>query len=415
MGEKEKERKREPMNIELLSPAGSYQGLQAVIRAGADAVYIGGSRFGARAYADNPDVEELKEAIDFTHIHGKKIYLAVNTLLKNQELYGQLYDFMAPFYEQGADGVIVQDFGVLSFLKKEFPGLPLHASTQMTVTGPKGAGILKEAGVSRIVPARELSLKEIKAIHEETGMEIECFVHGALCYCYSGMCLFSSMLGGRSGNRGRCAQPCRLPYQAFCEGKLLNDEQSRYLLSPKDMCTVEILPEILKAGVYSLKIEGRMKRPEYAAGVTAVYRKYLDLYRQNPENYQVEEEDRKRLLDLYQRDGFNQGYYHSHNGRDMMAVVNYKEQNRKKKNSENRNEELFTELKKKYLDTKTQEKIYGNLILFAGSPAILDLDFQDIHVQAQGAVVEEAIKQPLSSERVRRQMERTGDTPFPDR
>lgn len=167
MGEKEKERKREPMNIELLSPAGSYQGLQAVIRAGADAVYIGGSRFGARAYADNPDVEELKEAIDFTHIHGKKIYLAVNTLLKNQELYGQLYDFMAPFYEQGADGVIVQDFGVLSFLKKEFPGLPLHASTQMTVTGPKGAGILKEAGVSRIVPARELSLKEIKAIHEE--------------------------------------------------------------------------------------------------------------------------------------------------------------------------------------------------------------------------------------------------------
>lgn len=412
MGEKEKERKREPMNIELLSPAGSYQGLQAVIRAGADAVYIGGSRFGARAYADNPDVEELKEAIDFTHIHGKKIYLAVNTLLKNQELYGQLYDFMAPFYEQGADGVIVQDFGVLSFLKKEFPGLPLHASTQMTVTGPKGAGILKEAGVSRIVPARELSLKEIKAIHEETGMEIECFVHGALCYCYSGMCLFSSMLGGRSGNRGRCAQPCRLPYQAFCEGKLLNDEQSRYLLSPKDMCTVEILPEILKAGVYSLKIEGRMKRPEYAAGVTAVYRKYLDLYQQNPENYQVEEEDRKRLLDLYQRDGFNQGYYHSHNGRDMMAVVNYKEQNRKKKNSENRNEELFTELKKKYLDTKTQEKIYGNLILFAGSPAILDLDFQDIHVQAQGAVVEEAIKQPLSSERVRRQMERTGDTPF---
>ena len=155
-----------------------------------------------------------------------------------------------------------------------------------------------------------------------------------------------------------------------------------------------------------------MKRPEYAAGVTAVYRKYLDLYRQNPENYQVEEEDMKRLLDLYQMDGFNQGYYHSHNGRDMMAVVNYKEQNRKKKNSENRNEELFTELKKKYLDTKTQEKIYGNLILYAGSPAILDLDFQDVHVQVQGSLVEEALKQPLSIDRVRRQMEKTGETPF---
>lgn len=400
------------MKSELLAPAGSYQGLQAVIRAGADAVYIGGSLFGARAYADNPDREEMKEAIDFTHIHGKKIYLTVNTLLKNRELYGQLYDFLAPFYEQGADGVIVQDLGVLAFLKKEFPGLPVHASTQMTVTGPKGAALLGKAGVSRIVPARELSLEEIRRIHEETGMEIECFVHGALCYCYSGMCLFSSMLGGRSGNRGRCAQPCRLPYQAFEGGKALNDENSRYLLSPKDMCTVEILPEILKAGVYSLKIEGRMKRPEYAAGVTSIYRKYLDLYEKDPEHYQVSDEDRQILLDLYQRDGFNQGYYHSYNGRNMMAVVNYKEQGRKKKTSENRNEELFTELKKKYLDTKTQEKIYGNLILYTDSPAILDLDFQDIHVQVQGCLVEEALKQPLSAERVRRQMEKTGETPF---
>ena len=400
------------MKSELLAPAGSYQGLQAVIRAGADAVYIGGSLFGARAYADNPDRDEMKEAIDFTHIHGKKIYLTVNTLLKNRELYGQLYDFLAPFYEQGADGVIVQDLGVLAFLKKEFPGLPIHASTQMTVTGPKGAALLGKAGVSRIVPARELSLGEIRRIHEETGIEIECFVHGALCYCYSGMCLFSSMLGGRSGNRGRCAQPCRLPYQAFEGGKALNDDNSRYLLSPKDMCTVEILPEILKAGVYSLKIEGRMKRPEYAAGVTSVYRKYLDLYEKDPEHYQVSEEDRQILQDLYQRDGFNQGYYHSHNGRNMMAVVNYKEQGRKKKTSENRNEELFTELKKKYLDTKTQEKIYGNLILYTGSPAILDLEFKDVHVQIQGSLVEEAQKQPLSAERIRRQMEKTGETPF---
>lgn len=400
------------MKSELLAPAGSYQGLQAVIKAGADAVYIGGSLFGARAYAHNPDKEEMKEAIDFTHIHGKKIYLTVNTLLKNRELYGQLYDFLAPFYMQGADGVIVQDFGVLSFLKKEFPELPVHASTQMTVTGSKGALLLKEAGVSRIVPARELSLKEIRAIHQNTGMEIECFVHGALCYCYSGMCLFSSMLGGRSGNRGRCAQPCRLPYYAFEGRKALNDNESRYLLSPKDMCTIEILPEILNAGVYSLKIEGRMKRPEYAAGVTAVYRKYLDLYEKDPDHYQVSEEDRQILLDLYQRDGFNQGYFHNRNGRNMMAVVNLKEQERKNKYSENRNEKLFAALKEKYLDTKIQEKIYGNLILYAGSPAILDLDFKDTHVQIQGSLVEAAVKQPLSAERVGRQMKKTGETPF---
>ena len=397
---------------ELLAPAGSYEGLQAVIRAGADAVYIGGNMFGARAYADNPDTEKLKKAIDFTHICGKKIYLAVNTLLKNQELYGQLYDFMAPFYEQGADGVIVQDFGVLSFLKKEFPGLPIHASTQMTVTGPEGAKLLQQAGVSRIVPARELSLEEIRKIRQETGMEIECFVHGALCYCYSGMCLFSSVLGGRSGNRGRCAQPCRLPYDVICQGEILNNKDSRYVLSPKDMCTIDILPEILEAGVYSLKIEGRMKRPEYAAGVTSIYRKYLDLLGKKPLEYKVSEKDRKTLLDLYQRDGFNQGYYHQHNGRDMMAVVNYKEQKKDKKSSGGRNEKLFEELKRHYLDTKTQEKIYGNLILFAESPVILDLDFRDVHVQMQGEVAETASKQPLSAERLEKQMRKTGDTPF---
>ena len=397
---------------ELLAPAGSYEGLQAVIRAGADAVYIGGNMFGARAYADNPDTEKLKKAIDFTHIHGKKIYLAVNTLLKNQELYGQLYDFMAPFYEQGADGVIVQDFGVLSFLKKEFPEIPIHASTQMTVTGPEGARLLQQAGVSRVVPARELSLEEIKTIHQETGMEIECFVHGALCYCYSGMCLFSSMLGGRSGNRGRCAQPCRLPYEVHSQGKILNNRDSQYVLSPKDMCTIDILPEILEAGVYSLKIEGRMKRPEYAAGVTSIYRKYLDLLEKNPREYKVSETDRKILLDLYQRDGFNQGYYHQHNGRDMMAVVNYKEQKKGKKNPVSRNEKLFEELKRHYLDTKTQEKIYGNLILFAESPAILDLGFRDTHVHIQGETAEAASKQPLSAERLEKQMRKTGDTPF---
>lgn len=400
------------MKAELLAPAGSYEGLQAVVKAGADAVYIGGSMFGARAYANNPQQDEMLEAIDYAHIHGKQIYLTVNTLLKNKELYGQLYDYLAPYYQQGIDAVIVQDLGVLSFLKKEFPNLSIHASTQMAVTGARGAKLLKEAGVSRIVTARELSLKEIYEIYQKTGMEIESFVHGALCYCYSGMCLFSSMLGGRSGNRGRCAQPCRLPYTAYKDKQQISREDQSYLLSPKDMCTIDILPEILQAGVYSLKIEGRMKRPEYAAGVTSIYRKYLDLYEKNPKNYGVTAEDKQMLLDLYQRDGFNQGYYHSHNGKEMIAVVNQKEQNKKQKIAGKRNEVLFEQLKKEYLDTKKQEKINGNFILFANSPAILDLDFQDIHIQVMGETVEEAVKQPLSADRVEKQMRKTGQTPF---
>ena len=400
------------MKAELLAPAGSYEGLQAVVKAGADAVYIGGSMFGARAYANNPQQDEMLEAIDYAHIHGKQIYLTVNTLLKNKELYGQLYDYLAPYYQQGIDAVIVQDLGVLSFLKKEFPNLSIHASTQMAVTGARGAELLKEAGVSRIVTARELSLKEIYEIYQKTGMEIESFVHGALCYCYSGMCLFSSMLGGRSGNRGRCAQPCRLPYTAYKDKQQISREDQSYLLSPKDMCTIDILPEILQAGVYSLKIEGRMKRPEYAAGVTSIYRKYLDLYEKNPKNYEVTAEDKQMLLDLYQRDGFNQGYYYSHNGKEMIAVVNQKEQNKKQKITGKRNEVLFEQLKKEYLDTKKQEKINGNFILFANSPAILDLDFQDIHVQVMGETVEEAVKQPLSADRVEKQMRKTGQTPF---
>lgn len=400
------------MRTELLAPAGSYEGLQAVVKAGADAVYIGGRMFGARAYAKNPEKDEMLEAIDYAHLHGKKIYLTVNTLLKNQELFGELYDFLAPYYAQGLDAVIVQDFGVLSFIKKEFPGLPIHASTQMAVTGPHGAGLIQEAGASRIVTARELSLKEIRDIYERTGAEIESFVHGALCYCYSGMCLFSSMLGGRSGNRGRCAQPCRLPYTAYQQGKQINGKNQSYLLSPKDMCTIEILPELLQAGVYSLKIEGRMKRPEYAAGVTAIYRKYLDLYERHPESYQIEAEDMQELLDLYQRDGFNKGYYQVHNGKEMMAVRNQKELNKKQNIQGKRNEVLFERLKKQYLDAKLQEKITGTLVLCADAPAVLDLDFQDTHVQVMGDMVEPAQRQPLTQDRVKKQMEKTGQTPF---
>ena len=259
--------------IEILSPAGSYESMKAAIAAGADAVYIGGSRFGARAYADNLTEEQLLEAIDYVHLHGRKIYLTVNTLLKEKELRESFYEYLRPYYERGLDAVIVQDIGVLQFVKEHFPDLPIHASTQMTITNALGARFLEEQGVERVVTARELQLEEIKNIREKTDVEIESFVHGALCYCYSGQCLYSSMLGGRSGNRGQCAQPCRLPY------KVNGSKESSYVLSLKDICTLEYIPELVEAGIDSFKIEGRMKKPEYVALVTAMYRKYSVLYR----------------------------------------------------------------------------------------------------------------------------------------
>lgn len=296
--------------FELLAPAGSYESLVAAIKAGADAVYIGGQKFGARAYADNLEVDKMIEAIDYVHLHGKKLYMTVNTLLKPEEM-DELYEYLLPYYEAGLDAVIVQDFGVLSFIKKHFPDLDIHASTQMNVVGSSAAMLLKKLGVKRVVTARELSLDEITEIRERTGLEIESFVHGALCYCYSGQCLMSSILGGRSGNRGRCAQPCRLPYE-------LRGRQA-YYLSPKDMAALSILPKLMDAGIYSFKIEGRMKRAEYVAAVTSIYRKYIDLYEAG-EEYKVSKEDERTLLELYNRGGFHSGYYEQKNGKNMMAV-----------------------------------------------------------------------------------------------
>ena len=199
--------------IELLSPAGSYEGFEAAIGAGADAVYVGGPDFGARAYAQNFTQEELIRAIRTAHIHGRKLYLTVNTLLKNREIREKLFDSLKPLYEAGLDAVIVQDLGVFQFIRRNFPDMHIHASTQMAVTGPEGMKFLEEQGAARVVAARELSLEELAAMHKKSSIEIEAFVHGALCYSLSGQCLMSSILGGRSGNRGRCAQPCRLPYQ----------------------------------------------------------------------------------------------------------------------------------------------------------------------------------------------------------
>lgn len=395
---------------ELLAPAGSYETMVAAIFAGADAVYLGGSLFGARAYANNLDTEALKSAIDFVHLHGRKLYLTVNTLIKEQEMQQKMYSYLEPFYRQGLDAVIVQDIGVFSFIKKNFPALPIHASTQMTLNGPYGAKLLKEMGAVRIVTARELSLKEIQKIRNTEGLEaleIESFVHGALCYCYSGQCLFSSIAGGRSGNRGRCAQPCRLPYQVSENGKRCNRKEESYLLSPKDLCSIELLPDILEAGVSSLKIEGRMKKPEYTAGVVSVYRKYLDYYMEHGRTgFAVSDEDKNILNDLYNRGGFTKGYYIEKNGRDMMFFEGKEAENGRKK------EVLFEEVRRNFLRKEPKEAISGRIFVRCGEKVQLTITFREQSITILGGKVAFAQKQPITSERIQKQIEKTGGTPF---
>ena len=315
--------------IEILAPAGSYEGMKAAMNAGCDAVYIGGHSFGARAYANNLDNEMLLQAIDEAHRRDKKLYLTVNTLIKEKERLEELYQFLEQFYIQGLDAVIVQDVGVMHFIHHHFPDLPIHASTQTTLMMAQGANLLKEIGVTRMVTARELSLPEIKNIRDNTDLEIETFVHGALCYCYSGQCFMSSMIGGRSGNRGRCAQPCRMPYQFHHEDKQKAVGKEKYLLSPKDICAVPLIPDMIDAGIDSFKIEGRMKRPEYAAAVSHIYRKYVDLYfsmgREQFKCYTSEKnkdyvQDMMNLQDIYSRGEFSEGYFNHHHGKHMMSM-----------------------------------------------------------------------------------------------
>ena len=382
--------------IELLSPAGSYEGFEAAIGAGADAVYVGGPDFGARAYAQNFTQEELIRAIRTAHIHGRKLYLTVNTLLKNREIREKLFDSLKPLYEAGLDAVIVQDLGVFQFIRRNFPEMHIHASTQMAITGPKGMKFLEEQGATRVVAARELSLKELAAMHRESSIEIEAFIHGALCYSFSGQCLMSSILGGRSGNRGRCAQPCRLPYQVRKgEDRRFSGQKDLCPLSLKDICTLDILPQIIDAGVISLKIEGRMKQPGYTAGVTGMYRKYLDILLKNRENYQVTEEDRKYILDIFNRGGSCTGYYKQHNGPSMMAFSN-----------EKKTGGVSGEFK------KCREKLTGILMLYPGSPAILQISCGDKQVVVSEGEVQFAKEHPMSEERIRKQMEKLGNTEF---
>lgn len=471
--------------VEILAPAGSMECLKAAIAAGADAVYTGGTLFGARAYAHNLTEEELLEAIDYVHLHGKRLYLTVNTLIKDREMEKQMYDYLLPYYRQGLDAVIVQDIGLFRFIRKHFPDLPIHASTQMTLTGVDGAKFLEKEGAQRIVTSRELSMAEVKKIADETELEIESFVHGALCYCYSGQCLFSSFIGGRSGNRGQCAQPCRLLYQTP-EAK-----KPQYLLSLKDICTLELIPEMIESGIYSFKIEGRMKKPEYAAAVAFQYRKYADLYLKYYEEcpagedpaayamkrYRVREEDRQMLLDLYNRGGFHTGYYHTQNGREMVSLNrpnhagvpavkvlakkgrnvtakaltdlypqdiielpmrrgrekadNYtcKDAVRKGMNVQipvfadtpfkrdeiwmrTRNSTLIDTLHEEFVNGKIKERICGTFRLYPQETATLTVKCRDAEITVAGEKAQEALSQPMSRERIEKQLRKTGNTEF---
>lgn len=389
--------------LELLAPAGSYETLKAVVNAGADAVYLGGNLFGARAYADNFTEEELLEGIRYCHLHGRGIYLTVNTLLKPRELTEQLYHYLLPYYEAGLDGVIVQDAGVVSYLQAAFPELPIHASTQMTVTNADGARLLREQGIARVVLARELSLAEIRRIYEETGVELECFIHGALCYCYSGQCLMSSMLGGRSGNRGRCAQPCRLPYTAYELSGRADGEKETPLLSLKDLCAVRQLYELADCGVYSFKIEGRMKSPEYAAGVVSIYRKYMDSYLEGS-RIPVADSDWQALLELGNRGGFTHGYLEKRNGRDMLSG---------RSASHNKTDGILQQqIRERYILREIKENIHGKLILFKEKPAMIQVTDGIRQITCRGNNVMQAQKQPLSRETVKEKICKTGGTPF---
>lgn len=471
--------------VEILAPAGSMECLKAAIAAGADAVYTGGALFGARAYAHNLTEEELLEAIDYVHLHGRRLYLTVNTLIKDREMEKQMYDYLLPYYRQGLDAVIVQDIGLFRFIRKHFPDLPIHASTQMTLTGVDGAKFLEKEGAQRIVTSRELSMAEVKKIADETELEIESFVHGALCYCYSGQCLFSSFIGGRSGNRGQCAQPCRLLYRTP-EAK-----RPQYLLSLKDICTLELIPEMIESGIYSFKIEGRMKKPEYAAAVAFQYRKYADLYlkyyeecpaEEDPaayamKKYRVREEDRQMLLDLYNRGGFHTGYYHTQNGREMISLNrpnhagvpavkvlakkgrnvtakaltdlypqdiielpmrkgrekadNYtcKDVVRKGMNVQipvfadtpfkrdeiwmrTRNSTLIDTLREEFVNGKIKERICGTFRLYPQEKATLTVKCRDAEITVAGEKAQEALSQPMSRERIEKQLRKTGNTEF---
>lgn len=388
--------------VELLAPAGDIECFYAAINAGADAVYLAGKSFGARASATNFTTEELIECLDYAHVRGKKIYLTFNTLIKERE-WSTIYDFILPLYEAGLDGIIIQDIGLIDYLKKAFPLLPLHASTQMTVTDAASALWLKERGIERIVPARELSLTEIEEIKKKSGLEIETFIHGALCYSYSGQCLYSSFLGGRSGNRGRCAGPCRLPYNIFDKNGNQVGKNIEYPLSLKDLCIVNHIDKLIKAGIDSFKIEGRMKSCEYVAGVTSIYRKYIDEFYETG-NIAVSDDDMEVLKQLYLRSSVGSGYYFKHNGADMITAhdPSYNTQNDK----------AVTFVRENILNKKVVRPVDIEAYFAVGEIARLSMKADDICVTVTGEKCEASLNAEATVAGVTKQLCKLGNTGF---
>ncbi|WML35813.1 DUF3656 domain-containing protein [Clostridium sp. OS1-26] len=463
--------------IELLAPAGSIESLYAAVQAGADAVYLGGNKFSARAYASNFDDENMIKAVQYCHLYNVKVYITINTILKENEI-NEALEYAKLLYKIGVDALIIQDMGFASLVRKHLPEFELHASTQMTIHNAEGALLLTNLGFKRVVLSRELSIDEIRYISKDLGVETEIFVHGALCVCYSGQCLMSSMIGGRSGNRGRCAQPCRLPYTII--DKKNKSEKKGYILSPKDICTVENVKEIIESGTASLKIEGRMKRPEYVAGVVQAYRKAIDeYYKSSPgENLDYSkgfdlEHEKKKLMQLFNREGFSRAYLFGNTGKDMMAYsfpkntgvelgkvqkdltlvlkenVSLKDGIRSGENGfiiskilKNGKEvdEAFKGDKIKLLPQeykngdvlfktsdsrllKELETFYKNAFerkmdlelkvkFKVGEPIELSTSYKDNTFEVKGEIVQKAIKRPLDRERIIESLSKTGDIPF---
>jgi len=413
-------------HVELLAPAGTMEAFEGAVNAGADAVYLAGRRFGARAYAENFSDEELREVIRTAHLCGVKVHLTVNTLMRGEEL-AQIPSFLYPLAEEGLDGIIVQDLGVLRLVHQELPELALHASTQLSVTTPDAVRYLAEMGVTRVVPARELNLAEIRHLRDQVPVELETFIHGAMCYCYSGKCLFSSFLGGRSGNRGRCAQTCRLPYTVLGkDGRPEGTDAAHspcYPLSMRDMCTLTLLPELVDAGINSFKIEGRMKKPEYAAGVTHVYRKYLDRYealkKQHQENvWHVDPEDLENLKQLYLRTELSNGYYHEYNGRKLITIS--------QPGYRGTDESRAAAVREKYVHPiKNKAGVHFTILMKTGQPAELlaegripeahgsaETQSAPVRVTVRGETVQSAANRPLTEEQIEHCLRKSGNTVF---
>ena len=380
--------------IELLAPAGNFECLVAAVQSGADAVYLSGKAFGARSYADNFDGEMLEKAVDYCHLRGVKIYVTVNTLVLDSEMQ-ELSEYLVFLNNIGTDAIIVQDMGVWQLAKQIVPELPIHASTQMTINNADGVKALESHGVNRVVLAREVSLENIRRISQTTRAELEVFAHGALCMCYSGQCLMSSIIGGRSGNRGKCAQPCRLPYS------INNDKTKKFYMSLKDLSSVDHISELMEIGVAALKIEGRMKGPAYVAAVVGIYRKYID----NP--HPLEKADAELLDRIFNRGGVTDGYLTGKTGREMFAFD--KPDNPYHKGSDSLEQELLNRIKTE--NRKLQLKCKVEIRLGQNPKISVCSDEVEVKYEAD-FFAEGAQKLPVTDETVRTQLSKTGGTPF---